>query len=161
MALTTLSRKELQALAKKHGVKANGKTVDMLAALEAKLGGGAPAAAAPKKSKSKSKAAAPKASASGDLTTLSRKELQTLSKKHGLKASGKTVDMLAALQAHLSTAVPAAASKPRPAAALPSPLPLPPLLPPLPLLCRHAQLIAVAATSRASWVGTRADGTGK
>ena len=84
--------------------------------------------------------------ASATLHALPRAELQRLCKEHGLKANGKTTDLIAALAAALGAAEPAAmspatqsppaeaaigADEPRPAAPQPTP-PTPPTPPPSP-----------------------------
>lgn len=94
--LRALSRKELQACAKKHGVKANGSNETIIASLLEKC---EPAAQSLVQEETVAvESEVPESKMNEEhLNSLSRKELQTLARSHGVKANGSCKAIIAAL----------------------------------------------------------------
>lgn len=101
MNLEALSRKELQALCKEHGIKANQKTAVLVDALQSVIGGDAGAGAAAKEEDQRQVEASERRDIQGELQAKSRRELQDMCKDHGLKAAGKTDALVQRLVEHL------------------------------------------------------------
>jgi hypothetical protein len=110
--LNALSRRELQALAKQAGLRANQKSADLIASLQGETVV-APTTPAHVSSHTAQASSAPELPA--DLTALSRKALQELAKQMGVRANQKTLDMIAALEAlrHSTAHMPGGASDTR------------------------------------------------
>jgi hypothetical protein len=122
--LEQLSRGELQALAKAHGIKANKKNADLIAELRAlpaaEQGAAADAAASPQEKPARKSVGQKRKSAAAlapepadaeavegqrgapagadDYASMSRAALQALAKERGLKANAKTADLIKMLQ---------------------------------------------------------------
>lgn len=92
--LATLPRKELQALCKKHGIKANQKTSVLVEALQSVIGEESASETPAKAADQRPVEASAPVDLKAELEAKSRRELQDLCKEHGLKASGKTVSLV-------------------------------------------------------------------